>query len=354
MNSVLLYCRSGFEKECAAEIQDKANELGCYGFAKTKVHSGYVLFQCHEPEQAAVLARKAPFYELVFARQMIVCIGEVTDMPLDDRVGAILDACDELPLCGSLFAETADTDSAKELSKFCRKFTVPARQALRKASKLTDKDVDNRPTLHLMFTANDSAFIGYSFSFNHSPNPMGILRLKFPSEAPSRSTLKLEEAFLTFVPEADRDERLTSGLNAVDLGACPGGWTYQLVRRGMMVTAIDNGPMADSLMETGQVEHLQVDGFKYTPSKKNVHWLVCDMIEKPFKVAELMAWWLIEGYCKEAMFNLKLPMNKRYDEMKRCFALIDELLKEHEVRYQLQAKHLYHDREEITVHLRKL
>ena len=71
-------------------------------------------------------------------------------------------------------------------------------------------------------------------------------------QSPSRSTLKLDEAFLYFIPRDEWDDRLTSGMNAVDLGSAPGGWTYQLVRRGMMVTAIDNGPMAESLMETGK------------------------------------------------------------------------------------------------------
>ena len=30
----------------------------------------------------------------------------------------------------------------------------------------------------------------------------------------------------------------------VDLGACPGGWTYQLVKRGLFVYAVDHGKMA--------------------------------------------------------------------------------------------------------------
>ena len=96
---------------------------------------------------------------------------------------------------------------------------------------------------------------------------MGIPRLKFPSQAPSRSTLKLDEAFLHFIPKSEWENRLTSGMNAVDLGSAPGGWTYQLVRRGMMVTAIDNGPMAESLMETGQVKHKMMDGFKIHSAK---------------------------------------------------------------------------------------
>lgn len=52
---------------------------------------------------------------------------------------------------------------------------------------------------------------------------MGIPRLKFPTDAPSRSTLKLEEAFFVFLTEKEREARLSHGMTAVDLGACPGG-----------------------------------------------------------------------------------------------------------------------------------
>ena len=65
---------------------------------------------------------------------------------------------------------------------------------------------------------------------------------------PSRSTLKLDEAFQTFIPKYVHDERMHGGLYAVDLGACPDGWTYQLVQRGMFVQAVDNGAMDDKLM----------------------------------------------------------------------------------------------------------
>lgn len=352
MNALLLYCRPGFEGDCAAEVQHMAAEQGVYGFAKTKKNTGLVLFQCQVPEEADYLARKLPFNRLVFARQMLVVSAYLEDLDPQDRISPMLEIVEGMPLPGQLRVETADTNEAKELSSFCKKFLVPLRQKLRKAAVLTEKETDKRPVLHVCFTDSTAAYLGYSYSYNNSPLPMGIRRLKFPSEAPSRSTLKLEEAFLTFVPEEERESRLTSGLNAVDLGACPGGWTYQLVRRGMMVQAIDNGAMAESLMETGQVKHYREDGFKFVPKKKNIHWLVCDMIEKPQRVAKLMVGWVIEGYCKEAIFNLKLPMSKRFQSMLEVFEQMDETFRDAGRRYEMQAKHLYHDREEITVHLR--
>lgn len=56
----------------------------------------------------------------------------------------------------------------------------------------------------------------------------------------------------------------------MDLGACHGGWTYQLVKRNMWVYSVDNGPMAQSLMDTGQVTWLREDGFKFRPTRSNI------------------------------------------------------------------------------------
>lgn len=116
---------------------------------------------------------------------------------------------------------------------------------------LTNYETPKRPVVHVFFIAPGCCYTGYSYSNNNSPFYMGIPRLKFPSDAPSRSTLKLEEAFHVFIPADEWDERLANGMYAVDLGACPGGWTYQLVKRNMWVSSVDNGPMAQSLMDTG-------------------------------------------------------------------------------------------------------
>ncbi|WP_375057687.1 23S rRNA (cytidine(2498)-2'-O)-methyltransferase RlmM [Zobellella sp. DQSA1] len=350
MKQLLIYCRPGFEKEAAAEIQDRAAAMGCPGFARAKDDSGFVVYECFQPEDGDLLARKLPFRELIFARQMLVIWAELKELPLDDRITPVLEAAAGMPLCGDIRVETPDTNEGKELSRFCRKFTVPVRQALRGQELLTKNETRNRPTLHLFFLANNHLMIGYSYSYNHSPFHMGIPRLRFSADAPSRSSLKLEEAFHVFIPREEWETRLTSGLRAVDLGAAPGGWTYQLVARGMMVAAVDNGPMSPSLMETGQVKHYREDGFKFRPVRKNVYWLVCDMVEKPARVVALMADWLVSEDCQEAMFNLKLPMKKRYAEAVYNLQQLKDKLEELG-GFQVQAKQLYHDREEITVHV---
>ncbi len=282
MNKIALYCRPGFEKECAAEITEKAAGLEVYGFPRVKDNSGYVMFECYQREDAERLIKELPFNSLIFARQMVL-VGELLrNLPVEDRVSPIIGMIDgAVENAGDLRVEVPDTNEGKELLNFCRKLTVPLRQALRARNILLSKENSHRPVIHVFFIASGCCYVGYSFSNNNSPFFMGIPRLRFPSDAPSRSTLKLEEAFHVFIPADEWDERLASGMRAVDLGACPGGWTYQLTKRSMMVDAVDNGPMAQSIMDTGQVVHHQEDGFRYEPTNPNIYWVVCDMVEKP-------------------------------------------------------------------------
>lgn len=355
LNKIILYCRCGFEKECAAEITDRAAQLEIFGFAKVIENSGYVTFECYQDDQATILIKKLSFRTLIFARQMFVSGDLLTNLPANDRITSIINALSGLiNNAGDVRVEVPDTNEGKELAGFCRKFTVPLRQALRSKRILLKVENPTKPVIHLFFTNSNSCYVGYSLSQNNSPFYMGIPRLKFPADAPSRSTLKLEEAFHIFIPYEEWNERLKGGLNAVDLGACPGGWTYQLVKRSMMVYAIDNGPMNDKLMETGQVKHYREDGFKFIPKKHNIYWLVCDMVEKPTKVTQLIAKWLINGWCRETIFNLKLPMKKRYEEVKQNIKLLNDELNNNQINVQIQAKQLYHDREEITVHVQRI
>ena len=134
------------------------------------------------------------------------------------------------------------------------------------------------------------------------------------------------------------------------LGAAPGGWTWQLVKRGIRVTAVDNGAMKGVLAHHPLVQHLKQDGFKFAP-RKSVDWLVCDMVEKPSRVAALIAAWFVAGWCKRAIFNLKLPMKQRLAALDSTLAGIRERLDEEGISYRLSAKQLYHDREEVTVYL---
>lgn len=349
MNTLFMHCRPGFEGEVCAEISEHAARLGVAGYAKGRDRSASAEFVCSEAGGSERLMRGLRFTSLIFPRQW--ARGEFLALPEKDRISVLLQNLEAFPVCGSLWLEVLDTNDGKELSNFCRKFEAPLRKALLGAGRLVDNPA--LPRLLLTFRSGREVFLGLAEADNSALWPMGIPRLKFPREAPSRSTLKLEEAWHHFIPRAQWDERLAASMRAVDLGAAPGGWTWQLVNREMLVTAIDNGPMAEGLMDSGLVEHLQADGFTYRP-RHPVDWMVCDIVEKPARNAALLETWIGEGLCREAVVNLKLPMKQRYAEVRRLLERIQEGLKARGVRAEIGCKQLYHDREEVTCHLRRL
>lgn len=349
MNSLLLHCRPGFEGEVCAEIGEHAGRLGVAGYARARPNSAHAEFVCSEPGGAERLMHGLCFAGLIFPRQW--ARGGFVELPESERIGVLLERLADYPVCGSLWLEVLDSNEGKELSTFCRKFEVPLRKALLKAGRLLDDP--RKPRLLLTFKSGREVFLGLAEADNSAAWPMGIPRLKFPREAPSRSTLKLEEAWHQFIPRAAWDLRLAPGMTAVDLGAAPGGWTWQLVNRHMKVTAVDNGPMAPSLMDSGLVEHVRADGFVFRP-RRPVDWMVCDIVEKPARTAALIETWLGEGLCREAVVNLKLPMKQRYAEVRRLLERIGDGLAARGVKASIACRQLYHDREEVTCHLRRL
>ncbi len=264
------------------------------------------------------------------------------DLPLPDRSAE--------PVFSDMRLETPDTNEGKELSGVCRALAVPLAVAAEAAGALVgEKQAREHPTsprLHVLFVDGAHVYVGASAPPWSSPWPMGIPRLRMPHGAPSRSTLKLAEALVTFL--GDRDPALLrAGMRAVDLGAAPGGWTWQLAQRGLRVTAVDNGALKGEVAQDSLVTHVRADGLTYRP-RRPVDWMVCDIVDQPSRIAALVARWIGEGHARRTIFNLKLPMKKRYDEVRRCGELMGETLARAGIRHTLAFRQLYHDREEVT------
>jgi 23S rRNA (cytidine2498-2'-O)-methyltransferase len=346
LQNILLYCRPGFEKETAAEISDITQQAGLYGYIKAKEDSGYAVFHPQTASSPDQLTQQVHYNELIFPRQLIFALDMIKDLPSDDRITPLLAQIQQTGLTfNDCWLETPDTNDGKQLNNFTRKFSGLFNKALQQQQLI---DTKSHWRLHIFFLSSSALYIGVSDTHNSSPLMMGIPRLRMSRAAPSRSTLKLDEALKTMLTTDEQQRYLQNGMSAVDLGACPGGWTWQLVNRGIRVTAIDNGAMDDALMASGLVTHLRADGFKFTPEIP-VDWLVCDMVERPLHISRLMARWLSEGLCRYAVFNLKLPMKQRYDIVQQCRSIIEDACKAHGLRCQIRMKQLYHDREEITV-----
>ncbi len=330
----LVYCRPGFERDCIDETQAKPVEAN--------ENSGYLVLQGK--------ARLA-YRQLAFARQLLKLHCEVLELPERDRLTPLLAAIPQEPSrFSALHLEVPDTNDGKTLSGFTKRFQPLLEQALRESDRLSDDT--NLPRLHIFFPSEDRALIATSDPRNSSDAVNGIHRVSMSADAPSRSYLKLAEAFEVFLDQQEQAQWLKPKMTAVDLGAAPGGWTWQLVQRGLKVTAIDNGPLKGAAAAHPDIKHLRQDGFKFRP-KRPVDWLVCDMVEQPQRVAALMTDWIVEGSSMNAIFNLKLPMKKRVDALKTALDTIRATLNKKGLRYRLDAKQLYHDREEVTVFLHR-
>jgi 23S rRNA (cytidine2498-2'-O)-methyltransferase len=380
----LMYCRPGFEQDCAQEAlrQARLQKPVIAEQSPVQSDSGYVVVTLND--------QTLSYRELIFARQLIRLHHTIATLPERDRLTPILDAVAALSgIFGALWLEVPDTNDGKLLATFTRRFQPLLETALREHGRLQDDTPDTvraepveasssypstkplvlskaegsgrtvgvslrrnnlLPRLHIFFPDKNSVLIGTSDPHNSADAIMGIVRQSMPAEAPSRSTMKLAEAIEVFMDRSEQTRILKSGMQAVDLGAAPGGWTWQLVKRGIRVTAVDNGPMKGALINHPLVQHLKQDGFKYAP-RKAVDWLVCDMVEKPSKVAALIGAWFVAGWCKHAIFNLKLPMKQRVAALDSALGGIRKQLDEEGINYRMIVKQLYHDREEVTVFL---
>ncbi|MEW6563721.1 MAG: 23S rRNA (cytidine(2498)-2'-O)-methyltransferase RlmM [Pseudomonadota bacterium] len=331
----LLYCRPGFERDCAEETGLQVIEA--------QPNSGFIIVRGK---------LRVPFAQLVFARQRIRLVSKAEALPERDRLTPLLAALPDAPTAFSdLWLEVPDTNEGKTLSGFTKRFQLLLEARLHETERLVNNSP--APRLHIFFPDKTRALIGISDLRDSAAWPMGILRLRMPVDAPSRSTLKLAEAFETLLSEEERKQWLRSGMTAVDLGAAPGGWTWQLVMHGLKVQAVDNGPMKGSMALHPMVQHLRQDGFRYQP-RRPVDWVVCDMVEQPSRVAALMARWIASGMAQHTLFNLKLPMKKRLEALEQAFDDIRNQMESAHIRYRLAAKQLYHDREEVTVLLTKI
>jgi 23S rRNA (cytidine2498-2'-O)-methyltransferase len=357
MEQMIAFCRPGFETDAGRELTDAAAVAGVFGYFEPGPGPGLLTFNLPLPATAKDLLTALPIDDLVFVRDWFVVIADIM-LPREDRVGAVVEALGDcaavLPSCSRVDIRLAETNDDHDLGNFARKWMSPLSRALRGAGRLEQNPKADAPgRLELLLLSFERVIVGVSLAMNRADHASGIVRLRLPDEAPSRSALKLEEAWKVFLPAKRILDYLGGGKQAVDLGAAPGGWTWQLVKQGMLVTAVDNGPMNPQLMASGQVTHVRADGYDWTP-KRRVDWMVCDIVDHPRRTAAMVVEWLSGNLCRYVIFNLKLPMKKRYDEWLICREILETGLASSDRAFRIKARHLYHDREEITCFIERL
>ncbi len=153
------------------------------------------------------------------------------------------------------------------------------------------------------------------------PVPAGRIPVAVDKSAPSRAFAKLVES------EIRLGERIQSGQTVVDLGACPGSWTYVAVRRGARVISVDRTELREDLMRNPGVMFHRGDAFTFEPPEP-VDWLVCDVIAAPDRSMGLAIDWVRKGWARRFVVTIKFKGVEEYAKLDRLKAELAPLCAE--------------------------
>ena len=157
---LLLYCRAGFEKECAQEITAAALAAGVQGFVRARPDSGYALFHANEPRQGLEFARDLDFASLVFPRQLVRAGDLVSDLPIGNRVPPLVAAAKALgSRFRALLIEMPDTNDGKALAALTKPLAPHLEKALARAGVVFD-DARAAERLHFFFVGGSACHVG--------------------------------------------------------------------------------------------------------------------------------------------------------------------------------------------------
>ena len=133
---------------------------------------------------------------------------------------------------------------------------------------------------------------------------------------PSRAYLKLWEALVRLRRWPQPGER------CLDLGACPGGWTWVLAKLGAHVIAIDKAPLDPKVAAMPGVEWRGESAFALDPASVGpVDWLFSDVICYPARLLRLVERWRATGLVGNFVCTIKFQGDTDH-ETARAFAAI--------------------------------
>ncbi|MFC1514496.1 SAM-dependent methyltransferase [Candidatus Omnitrophota bacterium] len=325
---LLITCKPDYEKLLA-------RELTLYGLKACGEGRGWVRSQAQTEINEACFActiRENPV-EIeaasvnAFTEKLIgLFINSIKDKQIDSPWQFLFSSCDDKRLIGR--AKTVENDWRKKI-----------RKKMSRVAKLSSSGIPYSPVFIPGFFVHFIDFNVCLVSFKALS--LGQKRMQMDPQAPSRSYLKIEEAFNLIGYEPKKNETV------VDLGAAPGGWSYSALRRGAKVIAIDNGRLKEPLESHPNIRHLKEDALEFDPvGMKPVDWLFCDIIERPEVIFNLMHKWLARKWCRNFAVNLKVGradpilLLKKIKDPKKGLSAYCRLLK---------IRQLYHDRQEITL-----
>ncbi|MCR2802880.1 SAM-dependent methyltransferase [Paenibacillus soyae] len=194
-----------------------------------------------------------------------------------------------------------------------------------------------------IYAAGDKLFVGFGASADMlSDWPGGAVRFQREEGQISRAKFKLLEAERAFGLHYETFR------SALDIGAAPGGWTSLLLERGLRVTAIDPADMHPSLLSHPLLTHLKKNASEAKLQAGSFDLLVCDMSWSPMLMSRLVL--DLKDSLKEdaeAIVTVKLMHRKPLQTIREVKERLSTGFT------VIKAKQLFHNREEITLYLRK-
>lgn len=223
---------------------------------------------------------------------------------------------------------------------------------------LTDAPLNVRAPvqiLSIIITKNDKntrpfAYLGMSLAaHNLSDWAGGAHRFARQPEQVSRSEFKLLEAIDVF------QLNLHPYGTALDLGAAPGGWTRVLRQHKQYVTAVDPAELHPSLRADTFVRHKRITAEAYLaeipdPYDMIVNDMRQDARDSARQMVKFAPFLYPHGF---AIITLKLPEDKTAASGHQ--QILDHSFHILQQKYHIAgARHLFHNRSEITIHLKPL
>ena len=138
--------------------------------------------------------------------------------------------------------------------------------------------------------------------------PLGIVQFQEDKvNPPSRAYLKLWELFTIhgFAPKP--------GARVIDMGSCPGGWTWVLQKLGCQVISVDKAPLHEKLNQLPNIEIFKKDAFSLKPEEIGpIDCFFSDIICYPEKLLDLVQKWRSSGLCNQFICTIKFKGTTDY------------------------------------------
>lgn len=133
---------------------------------------------------------------------------------------------------------------------------------------------------------------------------------------PSRAYLKLWELFTLYKIKPD------AGMRVIDVGSCPGGWTWVLQTVGCAVISVDKAPLDPKVAALPGIDFRKESAFGLRPQHiGKLDWFFSDIICYPDKLLELVTRFRESGLVDNFACTIKFQAPTDFDTMFKLKAI---------------------------------